>query len=152
MSFESPNTRLLRASVLAIGLCTTTAALASPTVALNSAVFVERVTADRTRNLVPARQLTRGDRVVYVLSWTKLAGDGGFTVTNPLPSRVAFQDSAADNAEISVDGGRSWGRMGTLRIADRLATPDDVTHVRWRIDRAIAAQRSGQIAYSAIVR
>ena len=34
----------------------------------------------------------------------------------------------------------------------RMATPEDVTHVRWRVAPATAAQGQGRIAYSAIVR
>jgi hypothetical protein len=125
---------------------------ARATIALDSAVFVERATQQRGRLLEPAARLSRGDRVVYVLNWTRQAGSGGFVVTNPLPRTVYYQDSANDDAEVSVDGGRSWGRLETLRIGSRDATPEDVTHVRWRVPASLAAQGSGQIAYSAIVR
>jgi hypothetical protein len=58
--------------------------------------------------------------------------------------------------EISIDGGRSWGKLGMLMIRDtsgtRLASPEDVTHVRWRIPASVAARGTGTIAYSAIVR
>ena len=119
---------------------------------LASDVYVERLgTADRV--LEPASQLRPGDRVVTIVSWKRTTGANGsvsgFTVTNPLPRTVYYQESAAGNEEVSVDGGRSWGRLGTLRFAGHVATPEDVTHVRWRI--ATPAPR-GRIAYSAIVR
>ena len=44
------------------------------------------------------------------------------------------------------------GRIGTLRYGMRLATPEDVTHVRWRVPADHAAAGRGQIAYSGIVR
>ena len=92
-------------------------------------------------------------RCVSIVSWKRANGasgfGGGFTVTNPLPRTVYYQESAAGDDEVSVDGGRSWGRLGSLRIAGHLATPEDVTHVRWRI--ATPAPH-GRIAYSAIVR
>lgn len=122
------------------------------TVAIDSAVFVERIGEDSERVLAPARRLTRGDRVVYVLDWTRQAGDGGFIVTNPLPRSVTYQGSANADEEVSADGGLTWGRLGTLRIGARLALAEDVTHVRWRIAPPIAAKGSGRIAYSAIVR
>jgi hypothetical protein len=53
---------------------------------------------------------------------------------------------------VSVDGGKTWGKLGKLRIGSRLATPEDVTHVRWRISAAHAALGRGDIAYSGIVR
>ena len=93
-----------------------------------------------------------GDRVVYVVRWTRMGGQGGFTVTNPLPKKVYYQGSADGREEVSLDGGRSWGKLDALRVGNRLATPEDVTHVRWRVPANEAARGSGQITYSAIVR
>ena len=128
------------------------AAWAKPRVALDSTVFVERVTPERTRSLEPARRLSRGDRVVYVTTWSNPGGADGFTLTNPLPQHVAYQGSANSDEEVSADGGRSWGRLGSLRIGTRLALPEDVTHVRWRVAPTLAAKGAGRIAWSAIVR
>ena len=127
-------------------------ASADPLVALDSAVFVERDQAAAGRMLEPAARLSRGDRVVYVVSWTRMGGQGGFTVTNPLPRAVAFQGSANGDEEVSVDGGRSWGKLGALRVGNRFATAEDVTHVRWRVAPALAARGAGSITYSGIVR
>ncbi|GAA4767666.1 hypothetical protein [Novosphingobium ginsenosidimutans] len=137
------------------GLVLTTlssAAFASPAVTLDSAVFVERITPQSGRMLEPANDLSRGDRVVYVVRWYKLGGDGGFVVTNPLPRSVYYQGSANGDEEVSIDGGRTWGKLGLIRIGDRVATPEDVTHVRWRVDPRTASRGQGRIAYSAIVR
>lgn len=137
------------------GLALTTlsgTASASPAVTLDSAVFVERVTPDSGRMLEPASDLSRGDRVVYVVRWYKLGGDGGFVVTNPLPRSVYYQGSANSDEEVSIDGGRTWGKLGLVRVGDRIATPEDVTHVRWRVDPRTASRGQGRIAYSAIVR
>lgn len=128
------------------------AAVANPAVALDSAVFVERGSPASGKLLEPAGQLTRGDRLVYVVNWQRTGGNGGFIVTNPLPRSVYYQGSAHGDEEISVDGGRSWGRLGALRVGARLATAEDVTHVRWKVDPRRAALGSGRIAYSAIVR
>lgn len=127
-------------------------ASASPAVATGSSIFVEHAESGNTRSLTRASSLRRGDRVVTIVSWQRLAGDGGFTITNPMPRAIAYQASARDDEEVSVDGGRTWGRIGDLRIGGRLATPEDVTHVRWRIAPPDAAQGRGQIAYSGIVR
>lgn len=130
----------------------TASAQAAPAVALDSAVYVERSDAASGRSLEPAVQLSRGDRVVYVMRWQRKAGDGGFVVTNPLPRTVYYQGSAEGDEDVSVDGGRNWGKLDNLRIGNRRATPEDVTHVRWRVAPARAAAGSGRIAYSAIVR
>lgn len=127
-------------------------ASAAPAVALDSAIFVERTRADNgalVRSLEPASQLRRGDRVVTVVTWHHLGGERDFTVTNPLPRGLAYQASASGEEEVSIDGGRTWGRIGQLRVGTRMATPEDVTHVRWRVQ---PARGRGQIAYSGIVR
>lgn len=128
-------------------------ALAQQQVVLASDIYVEHAGA-ASRLLEPARNLVPGDRVVTIVTWkrTGQAGTGStgqFVVTNPLPRTVYFQGSADDNDEVSIDGGRSWGHLGSLRIGDRLASAEDVTHIRWRI--ATPAPQ-GRIAYSAIVR
>lgn len=139
----------LLATALAAGA---TSAQASPSVAIDSAVYVEHQAPGGTRRLEPARRLSPGDRVVTVVSWFRVGGDGSFVLTSPLPRSLAFQASARTEEEVSVDGGRSWGRLGTLRHGGRVATAEDVTHVRWRIDPTRAGRGSGHIAYSGIVR
>lgn len=124
--------------------------VARPAVTTDSAVYVERVQPDRSRRLERADQLNRGDRVITVVNWRRTKGDGGFVITNPLPSALAYQGSAWDDQDVSVDGGRTWGRLDRLRIAGRSATAEDVTHVRWRIAARVRVR--GQIAYSGIVR
>lgn len=127
-------------------------AAAAPLVALASTVYVERIVPNKGRLLQPASALKRGDRVVYVVSWTRMGGQGGFTLTNPLPNKVYYQGSADGHEEVSLDSGHSWGKLDAMRVGDRLATPEDVTHVRWRVPAGEAARGSGQITYSAIVR
>ncbi len=153
MTFLSMTGRAIsRITICILGLSIPAVAQATPAVALDSAVFVERTESGNARSLEPASRVARGDRVVTIVTWYRMGGDGGFTVTNPLPRSVAYQASARDDEEVSVDGGRSWGRLGTLRLGSRLASPEDVTHVRWRVSATRAAQGKGQIAYSGIVR
>lgn len=149
--FRTAGARAL-ALVPAALLATGAQATSRPVVATDSAVYVERVSAGTGRRLEPARTLARGDRIVTVVTWYRMGGHGGFVITNPLPARLAYQQSAQDNQEVSVDGGRTWGRLETMRLGNRMATPEDVTHVRWRIPALMAAQGRGQITYSGIVR
>ena len=127
------------------------AAASAKAIALDSAVYVEHsAVADDgrfERALVPAQRLVRGDRVICVISWDRASAARMLTVVNPVPRAVAYQGSAREDEEVSADGGRTWGQLGSLRYGTRLATPEDVTHVRWRV-----AGAAGRIAYSAIVR
>lgn len=124
----------------------------APAVITDSSVFVERRDESSARRLEMADGFGKGDRVVTILRWQRPSGAGGFTIVNPLPRAISYQQSSHTDELVSVDGGRSWGRLGELRIGERLASPEDVTHVRWRIPERIAAQGRGQIAYSGIVR
>lgn len=128
------------------------AAQAAPAIETQSALYVERVEPGNARSLEPAERFRPGDRVVTILTWERRAGSGGFVITNPLPRAITYQHSAQGSEDVSVDGGRTWGQMGQLAVGGRLATPEDVTHVRWRVPPAVAAQGRGRIAYSGIVR
>ena len=74
-----------------------------------------------------------------------------------MPRTVAFQRSVDGAEDVSIDGGRNWGRMEdlTVREADgsvRSATPEDVTHLRWRVPDTLAQRGSGQLTYRGVVR
>jgi hypothetical protein len=123
-------------------------------VVLDKALFVERTrpaASGPIHMLEPAGRLNPGDRVVTLLTWYRLGGSGGFTVTNALPPSVAYEPGRREE-EVSVDGGRNWGRLGALHVGQRIATAQDVTHVRWRISPAQAMAGSGRIAYAGLVR
>lgn len=134
---------------------------AADEVSINSSVFVERSVPDtdgRPRILLEApRTVTRGDRLVFVLNYRNV-GDrsrSAFTITNPLPRPVQFEDSNDPGAIVSVDGGRNWGLLAALTVRDlsgrvRAARPEDVTHVRWR--RALPAGETGSVTFRGVVR
>lgn len=108
--------------------------------------------------LVEPTVVTPGDHLLFT---TRYHNDGAqavtnFVVTNPLPTAVALSSEAVSGTEVSVDGGKTWGQLGTLKVAgseggDRTATAADVTHVRWTIP-AIAPGASGEVQYHGIVR
>ena len=142
-------------AVLSIGIGMAFAgapAHAAPNITTDSMVFVERTPTETARSLEQADELARGDRVVTLVRWYRLGGDGGFTITNPLPRAIAYKSSSRSDELVSVDGGRTWGRLGELKIGSRLASPEDVTHVRWRISARTAALGTGRIAYRGVVR
>jgi hypothetical protein len=124
-------------------------------VVLESSLFVEHVrqkAGGEVHLLEPARQVASGDKVVTLLSWYRLGGSGGFTVTDAVPGGMSYQPGEKDEAEVSADGGKSWGRLGSLHIGHRLASAQDVTHMRWHITPAQALAGSGRIAYAGMVK
>jgi hypothetical protein len=138
----------LGAVIGSIACLLATAAAAQGAVNIDRSVYVER-TSGGTRALEPAGTLRAGDKVVLVMEWR--AGDArrGFTVQSAVPRDLAFQRAGSDTVEVSIDGGRSWGRLASLRVGERIASVEDVTHLRWRVP---AGAGRGLLTYSAVVR
>ena len=146
-----------------LALIAPVAANAANEVSLTSSVFVEKTVpqADgRTRLVLEEPKIVvPGDKLVFVLNYrnqgAKPATD--FVVTNPMPGAVAYQGTPDAGAIVSVDGGKSWGPMATLKVrkADgtfRSAYPEDVTHVRWAMKTPIPVGAAGKLSFRGIVR
>jgi uncharacterized repeat protein (TIGR01451 family) len=138
------------------------AAHAANDVALTSTVFVEKIVqANGQQKIVlePPKLVVPGDKLVFVLNYVNKGATPAtdFVVTNPLPGAVAYQSSADQAAIVSIDGGRSWGTLGRLKVKEsdgsvRGARPEDVTHVRWTFARAIPAGQTGKLSFRGVVR
>ena len=132
-------------------------------VAVSSEVFVERTirAADgtQTRTLARPETVTAGDSLVFVVGFRNEGPRTarGLSLTNPLPAAVAYDGRGSGDQLVSVDGGRSWGTLDTLRVpasggGSRAAIGRDVTHVKWSIDRSLAAGSAGKRIFRGTVR
>ena len=79
-----------------------------------------------------------------------------FVVTNPIPAGVMLAPEGVAPADVSVDGGKGWGKLASLTVAGpngvkRAAQSSDVTHVRWTLP-VLAPGATGTLTYRAIVR
>lgn len=108
--------------------------------------------------LVAPNVVVPGDRLIFSTKYHNAGTEPvkDFVVTNPLPAGVMLADSGAAVQTVSVDGGKSWGKLPALTVADaqgakRPAQASDVTHVRWTLP-LIAPGASGTLTYNAIVR
>ena len=147
----------------------TTAPAKSP-VNLSSEVKIERSSIDASGKeiitLLEPKDVTvvPGDRVVFKLNVVNNGTEpaSGFRATNPIPAAVAFVAAAEDWAEVSVDGGTSWGKLAVMTVkvkaADtgvettRAATAEDVTHVRWIFAGAIGPGAKTAVSYRGVVK
>ena len=142
--------------------CITTPAVANP-VALTNDIFVERVStnAEGKRKVVleAPKVVVPGDRLLFVLNYR----NGGnkpaekFVVTNPMPSAVQFAEASDTAAQLSVDGGKSWGVLSALKVRDangseRPARSEDVTHLRWAFNQPIPVGAAGKLMFRGIVK
>lgn len=145
------------------------AVMSANSVVLTSEALVERTETDATgaqRQVLkkPADVIiVPGDRVVFTLRYVNRGAEPatGFRATNPMPAPVQFVAAAEDWAEVSVDGGNSWGRLAQLTVpaqgtdgtaATRPATPEDVTHVRWVFAAPIAPGAEGSVSYRGMIK
>lgn len=139
-------------------------------VTLRSDVKIERTERDASGNektvlLTPKDvAVVPGDNVVFTLFVHNPSAQPavGFKATNPMPAAVRFEAVAEDWAELSVDNGKSWGKLANLKIKtkgaagaadiERPATAQDVTHVRWVFADAIAPSAQRTIQYRGVVK
>jgi uncharacterized repeat protein (TIGR01451 family) len=117
---------------------------------------------ERVKRLMPAAKVTPGTEVV----WTVVASNvcaapvGNVFIDNPVPEHMRYvADSALGvGAAIvySLDG-RRYGAPETLRVRDadgseRLARPDEYTHIRWSFRNAIAPGQLATARFRAVLK
>ena len=140
-----------------------TAALAATPLELKSDVFVERqvVRNDGSSTVVLEKPnlVTPGDNLVFVVRYKNVGAStaNNFVVTNPLPAAVAFNGTQDGREIVSINGGKSWGPLSTLRVANadgttRPASSTDVTHIKWNLNQPLTAGAEGKVIFRGIVR
>lgn len=154
---------MLRTTIALLALAGPVAAQAAGDVRTRSSIFVERTNPQasgaRRVRLEPARQVSPGERLIYVVEYRNTGSRPvqGFTVTNPLPRTVRLDETVDGSELVSIDGGRSWGALADLRVSLgdgnwRPANPDDVTHLRWRVGDRLMQGETRRVTFRAIVR
>lgn len=139
------------------------AAWAAPQVTLTSHVAVVRTVVGAGGKTVTSYEepklVTPGDRLLFTLDYSNGSGKpaDNFVVTDPIPPGVTFAGHESAGAQVSVDGGKTFGPLSSLKFTDstgkqRPATASDVTHVRWLFPRAVAAGEHGELRFEAIVK
>ena len=146
-----------------LGVLMAVAAPVQAQVALQSHIAVERQVMDaagKTKvTLEEPNKVVPGDRLLFTIHYANSTAKPAenFVVTNPIPAEVAFAGNESAGAEVSVDGGKTFGPLAALKVAaadgkSRAAVAADVTHVRWAFAKAIPAAASGDLKFNAIVK
>lgn len=145
-----------------IALSLSGAALAAQSVELSSKIQVERTTVvgGKSRTvLADPKPVFPGDRLVFTISYRNASGKPvtDFVVNNPVPASVQFTGEASPGLVVSVDGGKSFAPLATLKVrkADgtvRGAQAGDVTHLRWVLAGAMAPGAAGTLNFRGTVR
>ena len=116
--------------------------------------------AGKTKNTLVAPELVQPrDALVFTLEYKNNTAvpNTAFVITNPIPPNVLYTGVEQPWAVVSVDGGKTFGALATLKVAKgdgtmRAALPTDVTTVRWKFAQPIPPAGSGRVAYYAMVK
>jgi uncharacterized repeat protein (TIGR01451 family) len=138
-------------------------AAGSDHVSLASHVFAEHVRPGPSGKPEVVRDepkvVTPGDRLFFELAYRTAGAEPatGFVITDPIPASVAFAGDESAGAIFSIDGGRTWGPLAALRVAQstggsRPASFSDVTHIRWVFARPIPAGAAGSVSFRGVVK
>lgn len=122
-------------------------------------VFKEVKVIEKAGKVIP------GEDVIFVITY-KNAGKESATdvvITNPVPKHTSFKSSETENNEdfqVSVDNGKKYGELKKLKVKEivnkksmrRRALAKDVTHVRFRLTKALAPNESGKVKIRATLK
>lgn len=167
MTLVSKFTRLRFAAILAGSLCCAGGIAATPVyaqvksaVALESVIEVELKNPSGEANFGTPEKGTvvPGDNLRFSINYANTTNEpaSALSVTNPIPTAVEFTRVEEDWALLSVDGGKTFGALVDLTVTEtneagvvstRAATPADVTHIRWKLDRPLAPQEKGSLRF-----
>ena len=152
-------------SLAALGMAAPVLAAESPVALSSEPIKLDKITTvgGQTTHTVVDPSVTHdkvipGSHLVVVTDYRSVSDKpiDHFVVTNPLPSALALSDDAAGDFDVSVDGGKTFGKLAALVVSDakgatRAAQANDVTTLRWVIPQ-IAPGASGKLEFHAVVR
>ena len=137
------------------------AAQAAQPIELKGNVKLDKIIVEQGREkhvMVEPTVVVPGDKLVFATAYrnTGASAVNNFVVTNPIPAGVMLAPGGVAQAEVSVDGGKIWGKLVNLTVAGtggakRPAQSSDVTHLRWTLP-VLAPGATGTLTYNGIVR
>jgi len=152
---------LTAATALLATIAAPVSAQATQPIELKGDVQLDKVVVENGREkhvMVEPKVVVPGDKLVFATAYrnTGATAVSNFVVTNPIPAGVALAQGDAPMADVSVDGGKTWGKLANLTVTGkdgvkRAAQSSDVTHIRWTL-AIVAPGASGTLTYRAVVR
>ena len=150
-------------------------------VKIDSKILVERNDETESGEIVttlvdPATvKVIPGDKLLFINAYrnTGQTAVTGFVVNNPVHAAVALTEVVDDWALVSVDGGKTFGKLAELMVTEtatvatgagetaeapqpkqitRPAIASDVTHIRWVLEAPIAPGASGELRFRGVVK
>lgn len=156
----------MKSLLFALALALPAAALAQASaVTLTAKAYVARPVTDaqgkKTNKLFDPDKtpVTPGEPIVMMLDYKNNGAKPAtaFVINNPIPAPLSYTGVEQAWASQSVDGGKSFGPLATLKVkaadgSTRPAQAADVTHVRWTFAQPIAPGAAGRVSFYAVVK
>ena len=107
---------------------------------------------------IPAKKVLPGEIVQYRTFIENISNKPAenINIVNPIPKHTVYLPHSATgkntNTVFSVDGGKHYGKAGTLRVRGRdgklhLAKPSDYTHIRWQYQGRLAPKAKEAVSF-----
>ena len=112
---------------------------------------------------VKADKIIPGQTIQYITVYEN-TGDkavDGVNVINPIPTQLIYAMSTAwgENSDVShsIDGGKAWGTLASLKKKDKdgkpvAVTASDITHIRWRNKGALKPGEKRMVGFQVTLR
>ncbi len=157
------NSFIKTAVVFAVIICASGAALAQQP-SLEGTMEARKIIVNKEKNeiAVPAEKVVPRDIVEYTLRYrnTGKASARGVELVGPVPSGTAYIDDSASQGFgvsplFSIDGGKNYQEAPVTYLAkkddgteeQRKATPEMITHIKWRMNEALQASEIVNTSY-----
>ena len=132
-------------------------------VTIKSETFVAKTVTDekgmKRNELFPATRVLPGDPLLFQLSYENKGTKPvtRFVINNPVPNGVDYTGVREAWAQVSVDGGKTFGTLTAMKVkkpdgAFRPAIPQDVTGIRWTLAQPIIPGGKGNVQFYAVVK
>ncbi len=117
----------------------------------------------KTVKRTPPEKTVPGSEVIFTNTFENTGNKtaSGIVINNPIPANTEYRAGSAfgKDCEIlfSADGGKTFGAAENLKIKgtdgkDQTALPKEYTHIRWTYKGQLAAGKSGEVGFRAVVK
>jgi uncharacterized repeat protein (TIGR01451 family) len=118
---------------------------------------------NKTLERQPVVKAVPGTEVIYTTTYKNLIAKpvGNIVINNPVPNNTAYKSGSATGANtditFSVDGGKRFATPDKLTVKDkdgkdRPALASEYTHIRWAHKGELAAGKSGEVSFRAVIK
>ena len=138
----------------------------TPRILLKATAQVEVTAVDdagsSVKKRIAADQVVPGTEIIFTITYHNPADQSAeqVVITNPIPKEMRYQNLSAfgNNTHVtfSVDSGQNFDLPENLFLIDPAGKrypvqPNDYTHIRWKLQKPIPPQASGQVGFRAIL-